>query len=258
MSDRSSASRALPSRTALHHNGVVTRRAAPFRVVFVCTGNICRSPMAEIVFRDVAERAGLDDRVASDLQSVSTLHVSFLSRAADGRWSLHASTLPAPMRASLLGHGAALADISRATTMALDGEDYHEALVSWFDDAPPQLARIPRGTHLAAALADSPAHARLAWFTNGVLRYDQLGEQLVVTDIRLGMTGFHPFRFAFATWRDGQWQPIEQIERLPVERGDLSRLQLLWSRIWQPEVQVPLLAWANELRRTPLASSGGQ
>ncbi|CAN7570838.1 metal-dependent hydrolase [Pseudomonas sp. LjRoot71] len=142
--------------------------------------------------------------------------------------------------------------------IVLDGEDYHEALVSWFDDAPPQLARIPRGTHLAAALADSSAHARLAWFTNGVLRYDQLGEQLVVTDIRLGMTGFHPFRFAFATWRDGQWQPIEQIERLPVERGDLSRLQLLWSRIWQPEVQVPLLAWANELRRTPLASSGGQ
>jgi inner membrane protein len=139
--------------------------------------------------------------------------------------------------------------------IVLDGEDYHEALVSWFDDAPPQLARIPRGTHLAAALADSAAHARLAWFTNGVLRYDQLGEQLVVTDIRLGMTGFHPFRFAFATWHDGQWQPIEQIERLPVERGDLSRLQLLWSRIWQPEIQVPLLAWADELRKTPLASS---
>lgn len=142
--------------------------------------------------------------------------------------------------------------------IVLDGEDYHEALVSWFDDAPPQLARIPRGTQLAAALADSAAHARLAWFTNGVLRYDQLGEQLVVTDIRLGMTGFHPFRFAFATWRDGQWQPIEQIERLPVERGDLSRLQLLWSRIWQPEVQVPLLAWADELRKTPLASSSAQ
>ena len=35
---------------------------------------------------------------------------------------------------------------------------------------------------LAAALADSPAHARLAWFTDGVLRYDQIGEHLVVTD----------------------------------------------------------------------------
>lgn len=139
--------------------------------------------------------------------------------------------------------------------IVLDGEDYHEALVSWFDDTPPALARIPRGTHLAAALADSPAHARLAWFTNGVLRYDQLGEQLVVTDIRLGMTGFHPFRFNFATLENGQWRVHDNIQRLPIERGDLSRLQLLWARIWQPDVQVPLLAWADELRKVPLASS---
>lgn len=139
--------------------------------------------------------------------------------------------------------------------IVLDGEDYHEALVSWFDDAPPTLERIPRGTHLAAALADSPAHARLAWFTDGVLRYDQLGEQLVVTDIRLGMTGFHPFRFDFATLENGQWRLHNEIQRLPTERGDLSRLKLLWSRTWQPDVQVPLLAWAEELRRAPLASN---
>jgi len=139
--------------------------------------------------------------------------------------------------------------------IVLDGEDYHEALVSWFDNTPPTLARIPRGTHLAAALVDSTAHARLAWFTNGVLRYDQLGEQLVVTDIRLGMTGFHPFRFDFATLENGQWRVHDDIQRLPMDRGDLSRLQLLWARIWQPKVQVPLLVWADELRKAPLASS---
>ena len=88
-----------------------------------------------------------------------------------------------------------------------------------------------------------------------MLRYDQLGEQLVVTDIRLGMTGFHPFRFDFATLENGQWRLHNEIQRLPTERGDLSRLKLLWSRTWQPEVQVPLLAWAEELRRAPLASS---
>jgi inner membrane protein len=139
--------------------------------------------------------------------------------------------------------------------IVLDGEDYHEALVSWFDAAPPELERIPRGTHLATILADSPAHARLAWFTNGVLRYDKLGAQLVVTDIRLGMTGFHPFRFDFATLENGQWRVHDDIQRVPTARGDFSRLQLLWSRIWQPEVQIPLLAWADELSKAPLASS---
>ena len=137
--------------------------------------------------------------------------------------------------------------------IVLDGEEYHEALVSWFDDAPPELARIPRGTHLAAALADSAAHARLAWFTNGVLRYDQIDNHLVVTDIRLGMTGFHPFRFDFATWQNGRWQFAEEVERLPTQRGDLSRLQLLWARIWQPDTKVPLVAWASELSHPALA-----
>lgn len=47
----------------------------PFRVVFVCTGNICRSPMAEVVFRTLAERAGLGDRVASVSAGTGDWHV---------------------------------------------------------------------------------------------------------------------------------------------------------------------------------------
>jgi protein-tyrosine phosphatase len=34
-----------------------------FRVMTVCTGNICRSPMAEVVLRDRLEKAGLADAV---------------------------------------------------------------------------------------------------------------------------------------------------------------------------------------------------
>jgi protein-tyrosine phosphatase len=36
-----------------------------YRVTFVCTGNICRSPMAEHVFRKHVEEAGLDVEVDS-------------------------------------------------------------------------------------------------------------------------------------------------------------------------------------------------
>ena len=32
------------------------------RILFVCLGNICRSPMAEFLFRDLVEKAGLADR----------------------------------------------------------------------------------------------------------------------------------------------------------------------------------------------------
>lgn len=46
-----------------------------FRVSFVCTGNICRSPMAEVVLRSLAERAGLGDRLAIESAATGDWHV---------------------------------------------------------------------------------------------------------------------------------------------------------------------------------------
>ncbi len=40
------------------------------RVLFVCLGNICRSPMAEAVFRQLVKEAGLSDRI--DVESAGT------------------------------------------------------------------------------------------------------------------------------------------------------------------------------------------
>jgi inner membrane protein len=133
--------------------------------------------------------------------------------------------------------------------IVLDGEDYHEALVSWFDREPPRLERIPRGTGLARRLRDSPQHRRLAWFTHGILRYDRIDQVLVVTDLRLGMTGFHPFRFILAERRDGRWQLVSETRRWPTDRGDLTRLKVLWQRIWHEDQLVPLSSWAGLLRR---------
>ena len=36
------------------------------QILFVCTGNICRSPTADGVFRHLVQAAGLADRIASD------------------------------------------------------------------------------------------------------------------------------------------------------------------------------------------------
>ena len=41
------------------------------RIVFVCHGNICRSPMAEAIFRDLLEKRGLLDRYSADSAAVS-------------------------------------------------------------------------------------------------------------------------------------------------------------------------------------------
>lgn len=41
-----------------------------YRILTVCTGNICRSPMAEYALREAVEEAGLEDRV--EVASVAT------------------------------------------------------------------------------------------------------------------------------------------------------------------------------------------
>jgi len=43
-------------------------------VLFVCLGNICRSPLAEGVFREVVARAGLADRFEIDSAGTSDYH----------------------------------------------------------------------------------------------------------------------------------------------------------------------------------------
>jgi protein-tyrosine phosphatase len=45
------------------------------KVLFVCLGNICRSPMAEAVFRQQVAAAGLADRIAVDSAGVGDWHV---------------------------------------------------------------------------------------------------------------------------------------------------------------------------------------
>ena len=43
-----------------------------FRIIFVCHGNICRSPMAEFVMKDLVKKAGLEHRFVIESAATST------------------------------------------------------------------------------------------------------------------------------------------------------------------------------------------
>lgn len=51
------------------------RPSKPTRVLFVCLGNICRSPLAEGVFASMAEARGLGDRFRVDSAGTAGYHV---------------------------------------------------------------------------------------------------------------------------------------------------------------------------------------
>jgi protein-tyrosine phosphatase len=44
-------------------------------VLFVCMGNICRSPTADAVFKHLVAEAGLDQRIASDSAGTHAYHI---------------------------------------------------------------------------------------------------------------------------------------------------------------------------------------
>lgn len=48
---------------------------ALFRICFVCTGNICRSPMAETVFKSIAKQAGYEGAIAVFSAGTGDWHV---------------------------------------------------------------------------------------------------------------------------------------------------------------------------------------
>ncbi|OYW36799.1 MAG: phosphotyrosine protein phosphatase, partial [Hydrogenophilales bacterium 12-61-10] len=45
------------------------------KVLFVCMGNICRSPMAEGMFRKAIREAGLEQQVEADSAGTHAYHV---------------------------------------------------------------------------------------------------------------------------------------------------------------------------------------
>lgn len=70
--------------------------ARPYRITCVCTGNICRSPMAERVLERALEEAGLAGRVAVDSAGTMGWH--------EGN-DAHANTVTILERAGYRSHG---------------------------------------------------------------------------------------------------------------------------------------------------------
>ncbi len=60
----------------------MSESSAPLHITFVCTGNICRSPMAEKMFADQLRRRGLGDAVRVTSAGIGDWHVG---KCADDR-----------------------------------------------------------------------------------------------------------------------------------------------------------------------------
>nr|ACJ64855.1 disease resistance protein RPP1-like protein R1 [Arabidopsis thaliana] len=76
----------------------------PYSVLFVCLGNICRSPAAEGVFRDIVKKRGLDSKFNIDSAGTIDYHEGNMAdprmRSAAKRRGIEITSLSRPIKAS--------------------------------------------------------------------------------------------------------------------------------------------------------------
>lgn len=95
------------------------------KVLFVCMGNICRSPTAEGVFRAAVERAGLHDRIETDSAGTHAYHVG----ASPDERAQSAARRRGVDLSSLRGRKATRVDFENFDyVLAMDRENYQNLL----------------------------------------------------------------------------------------------------------------------------------
>lgn len=77
---------------------------------------------------------------------------------------------------------------------------------------------------------------RLDWFTRGAFALSVQTDQLVATDLRMGIEQDYVFAFAVATWQEQDWHTITS-RQLPVDI-DTARLSLLVQRVTDESIDL--------------------
>ncbi|CAN4106585.1 unnamed protein product [Withania somnifera] len=118
----------------------------PFAVLFVCLGNICRSPAAEGVFTDLVKKRGLDSKFKIDSAGTINYHEG---DEADPR-----------MRAAAKRRGIAITSISRPIRPS-DFKDFDLILAMDENNKADILGALERWIHREPLPADAAEKVRL-------------------------------------------------------------------------------------------------
>ena len=126
------------------------------RILFICTGNICRSPMAEFVMKDLVKKAGLEAQFHIESTATSTEEIG--------------NPVYPPARRKLAEHGI---DCTGKTARQLTNSDYDKFdLLIGMDRANLRnMHRICGGDfankmHLLMDFTDRPGDVADPWYTD--------------------------------------------------------------------------------------------
>ena len=125
------------------------------KILFVCLGNICRSPMAEFIFRDMVQKRGLEGEITCESAATS-----------DEEWG---NPVYPPARRKLQSLGISC-DGKRARTMRKEDYDRFDLLLGMEERNLSAMRRIcggdPQGKiHLLLEKSPRPRNIADPWYT---------------------------------------------------------------------------------------------
>ncbi|MBO5375214.1 MAG: low molecular weight phosphotyrosine protein phosphatase [Clostridia bacterium] len=88
------------------------------KIMFVCHGNICRSPMAEFIFKDMVAKRGLEDR----------FYIASSATSSEEIWGAVGNPVYPPAREELAKHGISCGG-KRAVRLRADDYDKYDIFV---------------------------------------------------------------------------------------------------------------------------------
>ena len=129
------------------------------KILFVCHGNICRSPMAEFCMKDLARKAGVSDRLEIASAATSTEEI----------WNGIGNPVYPPARRELARHGLSC-EGKRAVQMTRADYGKYDLLIGMDHGNLRDMRRIcggdPEGKiHLLLDFTDHPADVADPWWT---------------------------------------------------------------------------------------------
>ena len=141
------------------------------KILFVCHGNICRSPMAEFVMKDLVQKAGLDGQLAIASAATSTEEIG--------------NPVYPPARRKLAEHGIRC-DEKRARQLRRDDYTRYDLLIGMDRANVRNMERIcggdPEGKlHLLLEYTARPGEVADPWYTGDF--------QATWEDVEAGCTG---------------------------------------------------------------------
>lgn len=100
-------------------------------------------------------------------------------------------------------------------------DTYYVSFTTALNDQPLSWQTYETGRSLINGF-DSAELQRLEWFSGGLLRFTEQNDQLIATDLRIGLTDYYPFSFSIAEDKNN-WQEIKS-NKMPEPVINLSKL----------------------------------